>query len=143
MKEIPEYRGCFVCGMKNEAGLKARFQYDGEQALTDVTAEIRFEGYKGIYHGGIISTLLDEVMIKAILAQDRVAVTAEMTVKFHQTVRTGEKLSFTGKVIRSKGRVFFTKGSARGEEGQLCASATGKYVEVKEKVRNELLSSLE
>ena len=143
MKEIPLYKGCFVCGMENEAGLKAKFMYDGKQAITNVKAEIRFEGYKGVYHGGIISTLLDEVMIKAILAIERVAVTAEMTIKYHLPVRTGEKLSFTGKITKFKGRLFFTEGSVCGEDGQVCASATGKYVEVEEKFRNELLSLLD
>ena len=75
MKEVAKYPHCFVCGDQNVHGLKAKFFFDGEKAFTEVTADGSFEGYRGIYHGGIIATLLDEVMIKAILAQPVTAVT--------------------------------------------------------------------
>ncbi len=78
MKEIVKYSGCFVCGDLNECGLRAGFYYDGRQAVAEVEVGRRFEGYRGICHGGIIAALLDEAMIKAILAIDRYAVTAEL-----------------------------------------------------------------
>ncbi|MFQ6008048.1 MAG: PaaI family thioesterase [Candidatus Zixiibacteriota bacterium] len=143
MKEVVKYSGCFVCGDKNENGLKARFYFDGEQAFTDVVAQKQFEGYSGIYHRGIVSTLLDEVMIKAILAQDRFAVTAEMTVRFLQPIRTGDKITLAGKVTKSKGRVFFTEGKVTAENGQTLATATGRYVEVDTKLKAALMSSVE
>ena len=129
MKEVLKYSDCFVCGDKNDSGLKARFYYDGKQAVTEVSALEQFEGYRGIYHGGILSTLLDEVMIKAILALDRYAVTAELTVRFLQPIRTGKKIRFVGRVTKSKGRVFLTEGTAMGEDGQVFATAVGKYIE--------------
>ncbi len=138
-----KYSGCFVCGDKNETGLKARFYFDGEQAVTEVVASERFEGYRGIYHGGIVSTLLDEVMIKAILARDRYAVTAEITVRFLQPIRTGDKITFTGKVTKSKGRVFLTEGKATGENGQILATATGRYVEPDATLKAALMNSVE
>jgi uncharacterized protein (TIGR00369 family) len=143
MKEVVKYSGCFVCGDKNENGLKARFYFDGEQAVTEVVALEQFEGYRGIYHGGIISTLLDEVMIKTILAQDKHAMTAEITVRFLQPIRTGDKITFTGKVTKSKGRVFFTEGKATGKNGQILATATGRYVEADAKLKAALMNSVE
>ena len=73
MEEIAKYSHCFVCGPENQIGLKARFFFDGHKAHTTVTADERFVGYHGIYHGGLLATLLDEVMIKAILAEDHLA----------------------------------------------------------------------
>jgi uncharacterized protein (TIGR00369 family) len=143
MKEVVKYSGCFVCGDKNENGLKARFYFDGEQAVTEVVALEQFEGYRGIYHGGIISTLLDEVMIKTILAQDKHAMTAEITVRFLQPIRTGDKITFTGKVTKSKGRVFFTEGKATDKDGQILATATGRYVEADAKLKAALMNSVE
>jgi len=143
MKEVLKYSRCFVCGDKNDNGLKARFYYDGEQAVTEVSALEQFEGYRGIYHGGIVSTLLDEVMIKAILALDKYAVTAEMTVRFLQPVRTGEKIRFVGRVTKSKGRVFFTEGQATGEKGQVFATAVGKYIEADNDLKAALVNSVE
>lgn len=143
MKEVAKYSRCFVCGDKNEHGLKARFFFDGEKAETTLTAEEMFEGYAGIFHGGIIATLLDEVMIKAILAGDIYAVTAEMTVRYHQPVLVGDKLRFLGRVTQSRGRMYFTAGEVVGEDGTRYASATGKYLQARPELRDRLVESLD
>ncbi len=143
MKEVARYSGCFVCGDKNVHGLKARFFFDGEKAFTEITADDTFEGYSGIYHGGVTAALLDEVMIKAILAQDIFAVTVEMTIRYQRAIRTGDHLTFTGSVTRSKGRVFFTKGQVTNDSGEVLATAEGKYVEAKADFKDELMQSLE
>ena len=138
MKEIVRYRKCFVCGEENLHGLQARFFWDGNKAFTELDAAEMFEGYPGIFHGGIISTLLDEVMIKAILAGDVYAVTAELTVKYKQPVRVGERLIFSGWIESSKGRMFYTKGEVAGPEGSIFATASGKYLKAKADLRSEL-----
>ena len=131
MKEILKYPGCFVCGDLNQFGLQAKFFYDDGRAICEVSADERFEGYRGIYHGGIIATLLDEVMIKAILAVDCYAVTAEMTVRYRAPVRIGDQLKFVGRVVRRKGRVYLTEGEVTVGSDQVVAMATGKYIEAR------------
>ena len=143
MKEVLKYSGCFVCGDSNDAGLQARFFYDDGQAFCEIEADSRFEGYRGIYHGGIIATLLDEVMIKAILAIDRYAVTAEMTVRFAAPVKTGDRLLFVGRVVRRKGRVYFTEGEAIVRPERVVATATGKYIEARPELREILIGSID
>ncbi len=143
MKEIAKYSRCFVCGDQHEHGLRAKFLWDGEKAVTEVVALDQFEGYQGIYHGGIISTLLDEVMIKAILAQDIFAVTAEMTVRYRKPVNTGDKLRFVGRVTGNRRRVYMTEGEAVGSDGTVYASATGKYIQADEQLKDRLMTSLD
>ena len=143
MKEIVKYSHCFVCGDQNEHGLKAKFFDDGDQAITDLVTEPVFEGYRGIYHGGLISTLLDEVMIKAILARDVMAVTAELTVRFRKPLGIGVKLHLTGKIIRVRGRVYITEGEAVGEDSTVYATAKGRYIEAPDELRSKLVESLE
>lgn len=142
MDEIVKYSGCFVCGDLNPCGLKARFYYDGEKAFSELVADRRYEGYRSIYHGGIISTMLDEVMIKAILAEDVYAVTAEMTVRFVAPVRTGDHLSFSGWVTRRKGRMYFTEGEVHVGE-KLVAGASGKYIEARPEMQKLLKESID
>lgn len=142
MKEVLKYENCFVCGDKNHHGLKARFFFDGRQAVTEIIAGDEFEGYRGIFHGGIISSLLDEVMIKAILADEIYAVTAEMTIRYVAPARTGDHIKFTGKVTERRGKLFITEGQAVGENGQLLATATGKYLEAGPQLREELKKSI-
>ena len=141
MKEIIRYPKCFVCGEQNPSGLHAKFFEQDGSAVAEIVADSSFEGYKGIYHGGIISTLLDEVMIKAILAQGIYAVTAEMTIRFRRPVTIGEKLKFSGKVVSRRLRLFSTEGEVTGADGTICASATGKYVEAGEDLRSRLVQS--
>lgn len=143
MKEIVKYSRCFVCGDQNEHGLKARFFDDGDQVVTDLVTEPAFEGYRGIYHGGIVSTLLDEVMIKAILARDVLAVTAEITIRFRQPIGIGVKLRLAGRVVRVKGRVYVTEGEAVGEDGIVYATAKGTYIEAPPELRSQLAESIE
>ena len=143
MKEIVKYSHCFVCGDQNDHGLRAKFFYDGEQAITEVTADGSFEGYHGIYHGGIIAALLDEVMIKAILAQEVIAVTVELTVRYLIPIKIGDKLTFTGRILRSKGRLYVTEGEVLGCDGATCATATGKYIEAGADLKETLQSSVE
>jgi uncharacterized protein (TIGR00369 family) len=144
MEEVVKYHKCFVCGDKNEIGLKARFYFDGEQATSEIVADELFAGYHGIYHGGIISTMLDEVMIKALLARGIFAVTAELTVKFKRPVRTGDKVLFSGREVTSaRDRIFTTEGRAQAADGTLYAEATGKYIAAGPDLREELERSID
>jgi len=142
VREIAKYSNCFVCGDCNRHGLQAKFFYDGGKAFTDVIATEAFEGYRGIYHGGIISTLLDEVMIKSLLAEDVIAVTAELTVRYHRPVETGQKLKFVGSLKAAKGRIYRTEGQALDEAGNIYASATGKYIKPRSDLQSKLAESV-
>ena len=143
MKEITKYPNCFVCGEKNQNGLQAKFYYDGQKAVSEVVALDKFEGYHGIYHGGIISTMLDEIMIKAILAVDIYVVTAEMTIRFKKPVNIGDHLKFTGWVVNNKKKIYFAEGEVVNQNSEVCANASGKYIEVKPQLKEILLESLE
>ena len=142
MKEVLSYPGCFVCGDRNIQGLRARFFHDGERAIAELIATEAFEGYKGIFHGGIVASMLDEVMIKAILALDIYAVTAEMTVRYRLPVQTGDRIRFVGRIIGRKNRLFTTEGEAIGDNGQLYASAAGTYLEALPALKARLMQSL-
>ncbi len=142
MKEIPLYSGCFVCGQENETGLKARFFWDEDKAVCDITANEAFSGYKNVFHGGIVATLLDEVMIKSLLAQGILAVTAELTVRFLKPVNCGDKLHLEGWKSGGKGNVSLTEGRAVNQEGDTVARATAKYVQPKTGLSDRLRESL-
>lgn len=143
MKEVAKYSGCFVCGQNNHVGLKAKFYYEAGRAWTEYTAEKKFEGYHDVFHGGITATLLDEVMIKALLALDIYVMTVELTVRFHKPVYVGQKLLLSGYLEQQKGRLYITSGEVKTDAGDLVASAAGKYLEVKSEMKEKLLKSLE
>ncbi|HEX9750222.1 MAG TPA: PaaI family thioesterase [candidate division Zixibacteria bacterium] len=140
MEEIIKYAGCFVCGDQNPEGLRIRFYYDDHrQAVADCEADPKFQGYKGVFHGGLAATLLDEIMVKAVLAERRYAMTAEMSVRFKSAIRVGERLHLIGRVTRRRGRLFETEGEIVTSDGAIRATATGKYLELPEDTRRTML----
>lgn len=143
MKELIRYPGCFVCGDKNNHGINARFFWDGTTATSEITLSEQFDGFKGISHGGVVASMLDEVMIKAILATDRHPVTAELTVKYLRPARTGTTLRFTGRVVASKGRLFKAVASVSDPSGTIIAEAEGKFLEGDANLIAEIKRSLE
>jgi len=143
VQEIIKYAGCFVCGDKNPEGLRIRFFLDGDDAVAECDAEPRFQGFKGIYHGGLISTLLDEIMAKAVLARRKYAMTVEITVRYKKAVPVGERLVLRGRVIAEKGRLFETEGTISSPSGDVYATASGRYLEASASMRQKLQESLE
>ena len=143
MKEIAKYSHCFVCGDQNESGLRIKFYADDGGAVARYTTQEGFQGYRGITHGGILATLLDEIMAKAIIAEGIVPVTAEMTVRFKKPARTGDQILFTARVLKKRGPVYITEAEARREDGEMLATATGKYMAVSGELKSQLLDSLD
>jgi len=143
MREVAKYKYCFVCGDDNECGLKAQFylQEDG-LVVSELTPDDRFQGYRDVLHGGVISAMMDEVMIKAVLARDIFAVTAEISVKFKRPARTGELLRFVGRIVEAKRRITRTEGIASDAEGNVIATGTATYVEARGELKDILESSV-
>jgi acyl-coenzyme A thioesterase PaaI-like protein len=142
-REVVRYRGCFVCGQDNIIGLNLNFHSDGETVRTKWFPDRRHEGYKGIVHGGLLAAVLDEVMIKAILAKDIRCVTASMEVKYKAPAEVGDELLFEGRMTEQKGRIILTVGWARNSKGVVVAQATGKYMKVPGDLDKRLATSLE
>lgn len=133
--ELNDDHFCFACGRDNPDGLKLAFEYPGEGLCrAEFTPVRRFQGWHGILHGGIISTLLDEGLAHAAGGPDRGgsvgAVTAEMTVKYLKPVSIGAKIILEGRVTGGRGRVIEVESTLRDSGGTLLASASGKLVRI-------------
>jgi len=141
MKELPHTRGCFVCGEANPLGLKLRFHTDGREVRSRFTAGAEHIGFKGVVHGGLIGTVLDEAMVWAVgVRTKRFAFCAEMTVRYLSPARPGMALEVLAELVEDRrGRVFHTRGELReAEKGSLLATATGKYLPVPEDQANRM-----
>ena len=143
MKLMKRYPGCFVCGDKNPIGLNVPFYVKEDEVVAEYTAERQFEGYKDILHGGILSSLLDEVMIRAVLALDIYCVTSEIKVKFRKMVKTGDKLSLKGRLVEDKGRILTAEGKITNQRNQVVAEGEATFVRVRGEMEKLLRQELE
>ena len=120
---------CFACGPFSEDGLKLRFERDGEAgARGEVTLDPKFQGYRGIAHGGMVMMLLDEVMAHASGMVGEKAMTASVNVRFRKPVPTGEPLTLRGKVLWQRRTVLSIEGLVLDAGGDVLASAEGSFV---------------
>ena len=87
--EVRDDHYCFGCGRLNPFGLKLTFYRSPDGVLAPFTPEQRHEGYTGVVHGGIVTTVLDEVMAWALYAQEIWAVTGDLKVRFRRPVAVG------------------------------------------------------
>ena len=133
MKELPHTHSCFVCGESNPIGLNLRFETDGHLVQSHFTPRPEHIGFKQVVHGGIIATLLDEIMVWACMAQTkRFAYCAEFTVRFLNPLRPGEETIATAELVTNRrDRIFETKSDLKDSAGKILATATGKYIPVK------------
>ena len=138
MKVIQRYGNCFVCGDNNDIGLKLDFYEKDGKARAEFTPTKNFEGYKDILHGGILSTLLDEVMIKSILAKEILTVTSQIEVKFKKPAVIGEKLIIEGGITGERGRLILTEGKVFREDGTVVAEAKGKFFRTEGRIKKQL-----
>lgn len=120
---------CFVCGRDNAGGLRLDPSAQDGRALLEWTPDPRYQGYAGVLHGGIISTLLDETMIYAAMSRVGRAATVEISVRFLKPVRTGVPLRVTAEILEQRRRIV-TAEAELVQEGEVRARAAGKFVTV-------------
>ena len=121
---------CFVCGKRNEEGLKLDFLLNKELMTVEASFSPgpKFQGFQGIIHGGIIATLLDEAMGKVAHLLGLKAVTASLEIKFRKPVKIKEKLFVKGEVTRITSRLVLAKATIKKEDGSIVAEASGKLL---------------
>jgi uncharacterized protein (TIGR00369 family) len=120
---------CFVCGKENPGGLQLDFSFseDGLSAETVFVPDEKYQGWSGIVHGGMIMTVLDEVMAQAAVHTGYKVVTGEITVKLKNPAKTGEPLRCRGTIEHVKKKILYAGASAARQDGTVIAEATAKF----------------
>jgi uncharacterized protein (TIGR00369 family) len=130
---------CFACGELNEIGLHLKLNLEPERCWTELVMPRRFEGWEGIVHGGILCTILDEVMAWALVVHDNWGVTARLNIDFRQPVTVGQSIRAEGWITEAKRRIQVTAGRiVDAESGRELATAQATYVAASEARKREL-----
>jgi uncharacterized protein (TIGR00369 family) len=131
MQQLRDNERCYVCGKKNPVGLSVDFTIKAEtrSILGWFTPSQDHQGYEGIVHGGILSSLLDEAMAKLAFSLGIPAVTAEITVTFKTSAAPGDGLSISGRITEETKRLILAE--AKIERGPVViAEAKGKLLRI-------------
>ena len=117
------YGHCFVCGENNPNGLHLNFEINEEKQTLKTTfvASSTFQGWDGIVHGGIISTLLDEAMAKLVYELGYEAVTASLDVRFKNPAPILEPLLVYGEITEVNKRLIKAKSVVKKKDGTIIA----------------------
>ncbi|HEY6571518.1 MAG TPA: PaaI family thioesterase [Candidatus Limnocylindrales bacterium] len=130
---------CFACGTLNSHGLHLDLHAGDDRCWTEMTLDRRFEGWEGIAHGGIVCTLLDEVMAWALVDHDLWGVTARLAVDFKRPVPINRLIRAEGRVVAVRRRLVDAAGVVIDPAtGEILARAEATYFGAPEARKQEL-----
>jgi len=136
-------KNCFVCGVKNDFGLKTKFyETSSEEVIAVFTPKDLHQSYPNILHGGISATILDETIGRALMIKygaDSFGVTVELNLRYKKPVPLNQELKVVARVTNDKGRLFEGSGELILPNGDVAVKAKGKYMkrEIKDIVEKE------
>jgi uncharacterized protein (TIGR00369 family) len=136
---LPNSSWCFVCGDENPAGLQTRFYVEDGLVKARLRPKEHHCGYKGVIHGGIVASILDETMgWAANRAIQRFCVTGELTIRYIENAPDDRELICVTDVEKSNKRIVFTTGELIDDSGKKYASAKAKFTPLTEEKTLEI-----
>lgn len=123
---------CFACGVDNPRGLHLVFEKGaGGEMSAAWTPDATLEGFDGIVHGGLVSTVLDEAMAKAVIDSGAEALTVEIRVRFRRHVVANRALRVSGWVTESKKRMIQAEAALTDADGGELAHGWASFLVLK------------
>lgn len=131
--DLQDDKWCYACGTLNPSGLKLRFSHPEPGLLTArVEFQKEHQGFKNIVHGGLVGTVLDEMMVNLAWVEGTPAVTGSYTIRLKKPIRVGEGISLEGRIDRRTPRLIYASAKARDTRtGEVLAEAEAVCVRIK------------
>ncbi len=120
---------CFVCGPRNVHGMQIKFRLDGDICRAEYTPPEHFCGFDGVTHGGILFSMLDDVMANWLYLQGLKAYTGRCEIRYREPAATGINYLLEGEQLSRKGRVANMAGRVlHPDDGRVVAEAKAAFV---------------
>jgi uncharacterized protein (TIGR00369 family) len=131
---------CFACGKNNPEGLHMQFYADDKYLYSEVYLSEAKRGWEQIVHGGIISTVLDEIMgWTAIYFTKQFMLTKTIKVDYLNSLVIGSTVKAVGWIEEQKeNKEIIMKAQIYNEENKLCAESTGNFALFSKKLARRL-----
>jgi uncharacterized protein (TIGR00369 family) len=120
---------CFGCSPVNPSGLQMNFFADPDTVFSNVTIPDHLCGWSNIAHGGVLTTILDEIMSwTALHFLKRITMTKSMNIEFIKPVYIRNPLKAEGKVLEITGKHdAVMEGILYNDKGVACAKSTANF----------------
>ena len=129
MPRTRDANNCFVCGPNNPIGLGVRFRLVDDLCRGEFTPDERHVGYNKVTHGGIVFSLLDDVMANWLWLQGHAAFTAKADIRYRAELPVGTAVYLEGRCLARKGRLAQMQGRViRQDNDELVAEATASFM---------------
>lgn len=140
MKYLVGDNYCFACGPQNPVGLHLKIVeetsiIDGDKksnVYSIFSLPSKYQGYKNKIHGGIITTILDEMLVWVCYLYGYEVITAEINVRFKKSLIPDKEYKVTGRVVKEKGSLMEAETWIEDKKRNMIAIAKGKMWKVKD-----------
>ena len=138
-----EFEGysCFGCSPTNPFGLHMEFSKEEDEIVCHWDPNDHFQGFHDILHGGIQSTMMDEIASWVVFVfLDTAGVTYQLNTRFRKPVNISRgRITLRAKLIRQEKRVAEIEAKLYDGEDSLCSESRLHYfVMPREKAVSEM-----
>ena len=130
LKNLEDNDMCFACGKKNTNGLHLEFSFVEQEKRIETTfmPSDAYQGWKGVLHGGIIATLVDESMAKLAQRLGYRALTASLDIRFKDVAKTCDPLHVSAEIDKHTKKLLYAKAVATRGDGGIIAEAQARLM---------------
>jgi acyl-coenzyme A thioesterase PaaI-like protein len=134
-----EENPCFGCGPSHRFGFHLGVRVEGQQVTAEFTPSSDHQGPPGIMHGGLVTTLADEIAAWTLVAlRDRFGFTVAMKSRFPRAVRIGIPIEGRGEIVRNGERMPRVRVELF-QQGEICFTSEMTFIIFNEKQAEKML----
>ena len=135
----PEYN-CFGCAPDNPFGLHMEFYEDGDEIVSTWHPEQHFQGWVDTMHGGILSTLIDEVCGWVVTRKKQTSgFTTNLNIRFRKAVSTYEpQLTIRAHITEQRRNLLYIHAEVFNAQGEVCTEGDATYYLMSEERAREM-----
>ena len=133
LNKQPNSDHCFICGRKNPHGLYMSFYDNGvNEVISEYSVSEDYQSDPGVVHGGIVATMLDEVVGRVSMIGDHhhFMMSVKLEVKYRHPVPTKTPLKIIGRIVKMRGRLGQAVGEVLLPDGTVAAESVMTLADV-------------
>ena len=125
---VASYPYCFGCGQENPVGLRLDLRMEDGTLRTEFVPQMEHQGWPGIVHGGVIASLLYEVLENFAYYQGVTTMMHSMETRYRHPAEVGSKIRAQSWLVESSRRKMSVAATLTDEKPQIIAEGNADLV---------------